>query len=113
MAGQVILSMPGEPCLTCMEFLSETDLAREAAQYGAAGSRPQVVWANGVLASTAVGIAVDLLTGWTTLLRGPVYLSYHSNLATVKPHVRLDHLESGTCPHYPIEQVGDPRFRSL
>jgi molybdopterin-synthase adenylyltransferase len=43
MAGQVILSMPGEPCLTCMGFLSETDLAREAAQYGDAGSRPQVV----------------------------------------------------------------------
>ncbi len=113
MAGQVILSMPGEPCLMCMGFLSETDLAREAARYGDAGPRPQVVWANGVLASTAVGIAVDLLTGWTAALLVPVYLSYHSNLATVKPHIRLDHLESGTCPHYPVEQVGDPRFRKL
>jgi len=65
------------------------------------------------LASTAVGIAVDLLTGWTAALHGPVYLSYHGNPATVKPHVRLDHLESGTCHHYPIEQVGDPRFESL
>lgn len=113
MAGQVILSMPGEPCMTCMGFLSETDLAKEAARYGDAGSRPQVVWANGVLASTAVGIAVDLLTGWTKALHDPVFLSYHSNLATVKPHIRLDHLVSETCPHYPIEQVGDPRFRKL
>lgn len=113
MAGQVILSMPGEPCMACMGFLSENDLAREAARYGDAGPRPQVVWANGVLASTAVGIAVDLLTNWTVALRGPVYLSYHGNLGTVRPHVRLDYLESGMCPHYPIEQVGEPRFRRL
>ncbi len=113
MAGQVILSMPGEPCMACMGFLSETDLAREATRYGDAGPRPQVVWANGVLASTAVGIAVDLLTNWTVALRGPVYLSYHGNLGTVRPHVRLDYLESGMCPHYPIEQVGEPRFRRL
>jgi hypothetical protein len=36
----------------------------EAEKYGAAGSRPQVVWPNGVLASTAVGLAVQLLTPW-------------------------------------------------
>ena len=113
MAGQVILSMPGEPCLTCMGFLSEADLAREAARYEDAGPRPQVVWANGVLASTAVGLAVDLLTDWTTALRGPVYLSYHGNAGTVQPHVRLDYLRSRMCPHYPLEQVGEPRFRRL
>jgi hypothetical protein len=75
--------------------------------------RPQVVWANGVLASTAVGIAVDLLTDWTEALRGPVYLSYHGNPSTVQPHVRLGYLESGICPHYSIEQVGEPRFGRL
>jgi hypothetical protein len=40
-------------------------LAAEAARHGDAGGRPQVVWPNGALASTAVGLAVDLVTGWT------------------------------------------------
>lgn len=65
MGGQVILSMPGAPCMTCLGFLNEATLAREAGAYGDAGPRPQVVWSNGVLASTAIGIAVDLLTDWT------------------------------------------------
>ena len=40
MAGQVILSMPGELCMSCLRFLTETKLAGEAEQYGAAGVRP-------------------------------------------------------------------------
>ena len=67
MGGQVILSMPGSRCMKCLGFLSDASLAREAALYGDAGPRPQVVWPNGVLASTAVGVAVDLLTNWTRL----------------------------------------------
>lgn len=113
MAGQIILSMPGGPCLACLGFLSEIDLAREAALYGAAGPRPQVVWANGVLASTAVGLAVDLLTDWTKTRRIPVYLSYYGNVGTIQPHIQLQYLESGQCPHYPLEQVGDPRYIAL
>ena len=50
MAGQIILSMPGHPCMQCLGFLSDKNLAKEAARYGDAGIRPQVVWANGVLA---------------------------------------------------------------
>ena len=30
MGGQVILSMPGSPCMTCLGFLNEASLAREA-----------------------------------------------------------------------------------
>src|SRR5207344_2838807 len=61
--GQVILSMPGRPCMHCMGFLTDELLAEEARRYGAAGARPQVVWANGVLSSAAIGIIVDLVTG--------------------------------------------------
>ena len=67
LVGQVATSMPGAPCLRWLGLLSERELAEEAAQsggYAGFGPAPQVVWANGVLASTAVGIAVDLLTGW-------------------------------------------------
>ena len=65
MAGQVILSAPGHECMKCLGFITPEKLAKEAQAYGAAGPKPQVVWPNGVLASTAVGLAVEALTGWT------------------------------------------------
>jgi hypothetical protein len=113
MGGQVILSMPGGPCMLCLGYLTEEKLGREAANYGAAGGRPQVVWPNGVLASTAVGTAVDLLTDWTRSLRGAVYLSYRGNDGTVTRHPRLTHFRDGACPHYPPGQAGDPVFKNL
>ena len=63
-SGQMVLSSPGGPCLWCLGILTEKRLAEEAGRYGRAGSRPQVVWPNGVLASLGVGIAVQLLTPW-------------------------------------------------
>lgn len=113
MGGQVILSMPGSPCMTCLGFLNEASLAREAAGYGDAGPRPQVVWPNGTLASTAVGVAVDLLTDWTRSLRGPVYLLYDGNAGTVTPHPRLVYFDGGPCSHFPPDQVGGPVFEKL
>ena len=113
MGGQVILSMPGAPCMQCLGFLSEASLAREAAQYGDAGSRPQVVWPNGVLASTAIGIAVDLLTDWTRSLRDVVYLMYDANRGIVTPHPRLTYHDGSACPHFPMDQVGSPEFKKL
>ncbi len=110
MGGQVILSMPGHACMFCMGFLTDEKLGREANNYGAAGARPQVIWANGVLALTAVGIAVDLLTDWTRALRGPVYDSFRGNDGTLTPHVRLPHIPAA-CVHYPSSQTGGPRFR--
>lgn len=108
MAGQVILSMPGHACMTCLGFLTDQRLAQEATVYGAAGPRPQVVWANGVLASTAVGIAVNLLTGWTGRF-GPPYLSYDANSSTVVPHARIAFVDlSKPCPHFPLGEVGEP-----
>ncbi len=96
----------------CMGFLTEEKLGREANNYGAAGRKPQVVWANGVLASAAVGIAVDLLTDWTQSLRGPVYLSFRGNDGTLTQHVRLPHIPK-VCLHYPKSQVGQPDFKKL
>ena len=113
MGGQVILSMPGGPCMFCLGFLTEKLLALEASKYGAAGPRPQVVWPNGVLASTAVGVAVDLLADWTRSLRGPVYLEYRGNVGTVTEHPFLKYHQGGRCTHYPAEQVGDPVFMQL
>ena len=112
MAGQIIVSMPGGPCMRCLGFLTEEVLAREAARYGDAGPRPQVVWANGILASTAVSVAVRLLTDWDGQGVGTRYYSYEGNTGTVAPHVRL-HYSPPTCEHFPSEQVGPPRLHRL
>ena len=47
--------------MTCMGFLTDEKLSAEAARTVTPAGRPQVVWPNGVLASTAVGFAVDLV----------------------------------------------------
>ncbi|MDE2039853.1 MAG: ThiF family adenylyltransferase [Elusimicrobia bacterium] len=113
MSGQLILSMPGGPCMKCLGFLTDQRLAQEASRYGAAGPRPQVVWPNGILASSAVGVAVDLITDWTRSLRGVVYRSYSGNTGLIEPHARLPYLDLNNCSHFPVEQVGDPVFRKL
>jgi hypothetical protein len=106
MAGQVMLSLPGAPCMQCLGFLNERTLTLEAQRYGDAGDQPQVVWANGVLASTAVGIGIDLLTGWSGRSSEVEYLSYDGNAGTQTPHVRLDFSPAGACPHH--KSLGDP-----
>jgi molybdopterin/thiamine biosynthesis adenylyltransferase len=113
MAGQVLVSTPGGPCMRCLRFITDEALSREAARYGAAGARPQVVWPNGVLASTAIGIGMDLLTDWTRSLRAAVYLSYDGNAGTVAPHPLLKYVANTRCPHYPVDAVGDPIYRRL
>lgn len=112
MAGQVILSMPGGPCMNCMRFLSDEKLSMEAAKYGAAGGRPQVVWANGVLASTAVGIFVDLVTGWTKERDRQFYYEFDGNSGVLKEHIRLK-FTNKSCPHYLFENLGVPVYKSL
>lgn len=108
MAGQVILSMPGYPCFHCIGFLNERTLAAEAQRYGDAGPNPQVVWPNGVLASTAVGIVVDLATGWKRTSPGLIYKSYDGNIDTLTDHPRLEHVFGMKCQHFKLESLGDP-----
>jgi hypothetical protein len=105
--GQVILSSPGGPCMRCMGFLTDERLAKEAALYGNAGGRPQVVWANGVLASTAVGLGVDLITDWARLRRTHAYLVYDGNECTVHKSFTLRKLPGG-CKHFLCDAIGDP-----
>lgn len=112
MVGQVIVSMPGEPCMQCMTFLTPENLQKEAGRYGAAGGNPQVVWPNGALASAAVGFAIDILTGWSGGSPSVAWLSYRGNLGTLTPDHRLPYI-SRTCTHYPSTNVGAPVFKPL
>jgi hypothetical protein len=106
-AGQIILSMSGCVCMQCMGYLTEKTLAIEGTRYGDAGSHPQVVWCNGVLASTAVGLAVDLITNWSSSLKEAVFLSYDGNTNTISPDNRWQYIKNNVCPHYSLENVGE------
>jgi hypothetical protein len=109
-SGQVILSMPGCPCMHCCGFITDERLEREARRYGAAGSRPQVVWSNGVLASTAMGLLTQILTPWYPTPPRFVYLDYDGNKGMLTRNPRMDLLKNHICPHHPADETGDPLF---
>lgn len=109
-SGQVVLSTAGGPCLRCYGIVQDSALAEEATKYGAAGGRPQVVWPNGVLASTAVGLFVQLICPWHDRPVDRAYLEYDGNLGVVANSSRLVVLEGRECPHHPGHETGDSDF---
>lgn len=98
-SGQIITSVPGGPCMRCMGFLTDELVDKEVQAYGAAGARPQVVWSNGVLASTAVGIFVRLRCNWTGSPLNP-YVEYDGNRDTLQPSRRFQQRAWKACPHF-------------
>lgn len=110
MSGQVILSSPGCPCLRCCGFITDERLAQEDQRYGAAGGRPQVVWPNGILASTAVGLALQIITPWFARPAPFVYLEYDGNRGTLTQSAHVGALKDVVCAHHPPEEAGDPLF---
>lgn len=97
--GQVITSMPGGPCMRCLGFLTDELVSKEVRAYGAAGGRPQVIWSNGVLASTAVGIFMRMRCNWSG--RTPVpYLEYDGNADMLRPSHRARLPEGWVCQHF-------------
>jgi molybdopterin/thiamine biosynthesis adenylyltransferase len=106
-AGQVFLSLPGSPCMHCCGLITQEDLAQEKPNYGDAGIAPQVVWPNGILASSAIGLLVDLATNWTKEQPGLIYLRYDGNKGTLVMDRRIDALRKIVCQHYPLDAVGD------
>ncbi|HTR77877.1 MAG TPA: ThiF family adenylyltransferase [Gemmatimonadaceae bacterium] len=108
--GQIALSMPGRPCLRCLGVVRDTDVAAEAQAYGAAGGKPQVVWPNGLLASVAVGLAVQLVCPWHEGRNDMVLLEYDGNVNTVAVSSVLGDV-AHDCPHFTeVARLGDPWF---
>lgn len=108
-SGQIIQSLPGGHCMRCCNFITDEKLTREAETYGDAGPAPQVIWANGVLASTAVGWGISLLCPWRKMPRPFRWLSYDGDTGELKiPAIVEGHLSKTPCMHYPIVEVGDP-----
>lgn len=107
-SGQAMLSMPGKPCMRCLGLITDEALAKEAARYGAAGEKPQVVWPNGTLASIAVGFFMKLVTPWETHKDTPLLLEYDGDLQTVTPSNKLAYLPAH-CKHFDsLADLGDP-----
>jgi molybdopterin-synthase adenylyltransferase len=109
-AGQVVLSSPGTPCLRCFGIVTEEALAEEARKYGDAGSMPQVVWPNGVLASTAVGLFMQFVTPWFKNPTDSAYLEYDANRNTMMVSERFRRKAGKPCPHHHPLDLGDPTF---
>ena len=108
-AGQVVLSEPGGPCLRCMGIVTDAALAEESRKYGAAGGRPQVVWSNGGLASLTVGLVVQMVAAWSRRAKPGAYLAYDGNSGLVTEAERFRRW-SAPCAHYPNAAVGDMTF---
>jgi molybdopterin/thiamine biosynthesis adenylyltransferase len=108
--GQVAVSSPQGPCLRCMAIVSEKNLKQEAQQYGDAGPQPQVVWSNGILASTAIGLFVQLITPWHPNSISTAYFEYNGNGNTLSPSPRLEYVKASSCSHFPTFDLGDPFF---
>jgi molybdopterin/thiamine biosynthesis adenylyltransferase len=92
--GQVVLTLPGGPCMRCLPLLSDSVLKAEAQRKppgydeneGGVGD-PQVVSMNGVLASQAANIALALVTGYlpTSTLRMGGYWQYDALAGELAP----------------------------
>ena len=107
-SGQVMLSMPGKPCMRCMGLVTDEAIAKEAARFGAAGGKPQVVWPNGTLASIAVGFFMKLVTPWETRKATPLLLEYDADLQTEAPSNKLVY-QPAYCKHFDsLNELGDP-----
>lgn len=98
--GQIILSLPGQACMRCMGFITDQHLKEEANRYGQAGGRPQVIWPNGVLASTAVGHFMSILTPWNENLKPALYTEYDGNRRLLFASNRLSAIDEYNCNHY-------------
>lgn len=110
-AGQMIVSLPGGPCMKCLGFLTQDRLDREENRYGDAGINPQVVWTNGTLASVAVGAFAHLMTPWFNGPRDYQWLELDGNHQLISESQQPQYLMRGPCSHFSSEHLGDPFFR--
>ena len=90
--------------MKCMGVLTEERMAQEAQRYGDAGDRPQVIWPNGVLASTAVGMFVSLLPPWDSEQELVSFAEYDGNRHETRGSRVLNIIKSKPCRHYLVPE---------
>jgi molybdopterin/thiamine biosynthesis adenylyltransferase len=111
-AGQMIMTRPGGPCLRCLGFITDKKLSEEENKYGDAGINPQVVWTNGTLASLAVGAFVMLIAPWFKTNEKYTWLELDGNSQTVTVSKQPSYQPAfHSCPHHGgRDGLGDPFF---
>lgn len=109
-SGQMIMTLPGGPCMRCIGFLTQERLEREENDYGDAGINPQVVWTNGTLASLAVGEFVRLFTPWCNCSRNFEWLELDGNNQLISKSRQPEYANKGPCNHFTSSHLGDPFF---
>ena len=110
-AGQMIVTIPDGPCLSCLGFLTQERLDKEENNYGDAGIHPQVVWTNGTLASLAVGAFVRMLTPWyEDASRNVEWLELDGDNQLVSRSRQPQYTVKGPCTHFIAHDRGDPFF---
>jgi len=111
-AGQMIATRPGGPCMRCLGFLTPERLGAEENRYGDAGINPQVVWTNGTLASLAVGAFVKMIAPWFKQSDAHTWLELDGNEQTVSKSRQPQYSwKGGPCPHHGgADGLGDPFF---
>jgi molybdopterin/thiamine biosynthesis adenylyltransferase len=108
--GQFALSMPGELCLRCLGVIASQELSKEAEGYGSAGAKEQVVFANGLLASVAVGVLLQLTSEWKSQVGPPLVRRFDGNSMRLVECGLASHLARMTCRHFlGHNAVGDAR----
>lgn len=113
--GQVIAVLPDSACMQCTPLLSDAVLEWEKRVRppgydlnAYAIGDPQVVSMNGTLASEAVNIVLDLLTGFSAGARGAGWWQYDGRSGAVYP-ASLPPRRVG-CPACAEAGQGDPPF---
>jgi molybdopterin/thiamine biosynthesis adenylyltransferase len=112
-SGQVIASIPGEPCFRCVQFIRDSDISKEESEYGHAGGTPQVIWSNGALASSAVGLFMQMVTPWCPNRERSYFLGYDGNAMTLERDPRFGLAAGIVCTHHIESDLGDPFWRPL
>lgn len=110
--GQLIVSLPGQPCMRCW-FLTDALLAAERRdrppgydQNPDAPGDPQVVSMNGVLASEACNCVLDLITGYSNGRRGGKFWQYEGRSGRLIPEELPP--SRPNCPACAEQGYGDP-----
>jgi hypothetical protein len=110
--GQVIASVPAGLCMHCLQFLTTKNLAEDTQRYDTT-LEPQVVWSNGVLASTAMGMAMALLSGWSGAEHPLCRIDYQGSTLAMTPSNFVKALGDRPCPHFPLREIGNATFTPL
>lgn len=101
--GQIVVLIPGGPCLRCLGIITEATMMADREEYVAGAPEQQVISMNGVLASQAVSSALALLSDYAPQFPPPPVLYYDGLLGTLQAD---KYTASIACSHYPLSGAG-------